>query len=147
MKECPLCKTQFEPSNLHKNYCCKEHSKEYRRTFKQASWSAKYASKSPKTFLGRLLTKDRYNREEISIEYLLSLWNGQKGLCAISKVPMTHLHGEGNLDTNISIDRINPEEGYIEGNIQLVCRVVNHMKWLNDIPRLSWWCKQILEAN
>lgn len=112
---------------------------------KQAYWSAKYASKSPETFLRRLLNKRRYDKREISLQYLVDIWNRQNGLCAISKVPMTHLHGQGNLDTNVSIDRINPNVGYVEGNIQLVCRVVNHMKWSNSTTRLTWWCKQILE--
>lgn len=113
------------------------------RRLKQAVWSATYASKSPETFIRRLLNKRRYLKKAVSLEYLMSLWNIQEGLCALSGVPMTHLHGKGHLNTNISIDKINPYLGYVEGNIQLVCRVVNHMKWINSTERLIWWCHKI----
>lgn len=146
LKECLLCGKEFTYGRQHHNYCSKEHSKQYRKENKQAAWSAKYASQSPAFFIRRLLNKRRYLKKEVSLEYLVYLWDKQEGLCAVSRVPMTYQHGEGNLDTNISIDRIEPTLGYVEGNVQLVCRVVNHMKWTNSTERLEWWCNHIIRS-
>lgn len=91
-----------------------------------------------------MLLKRRYNKANLSSHHLIQLYHNQKGLCALSQVPMTFLHGEGNVSTNISIDRIVPDLGYEEGNIQLVCRVVNHMKWSLTLDELKQWCKLII---
>lgn len=64
---------------------------------------------------------------------LLMLWEKQQGCCAVSRLPMTW--GKGNFyPTSISIDRINPEEGYTAANIRLVCYAVNAFKgrWSDD---------------
>jgi hypothetical protein len=52
------------------------------------------------------------------------LYNKQEGKCAFSKLPMTWK--EEPKHHNISIDRIDPEKGYQEDNVRLVCVWVNH---------------------
>lgn len=64
----------------------------------------------------------------ITEEFIKSLWEKQKGLCALSKIPMTYTFDNGRTFTNISIDQINPNAGYVEDNIQLVCMAINQMK-------------------
>lgn len=114
---------------------------------KQFEWTAKYASKSPAVFMKYLILKRKEEKQDIPIDYLMDLWESQKGLCALSGVPMTHIRGQGNVGTNISIDKIDPNKGYLKGNIQLVCRVINHMKWTSNLSELTWWCSRILEVN
>jgi hypothetical protein len=59
---------------------------------------------------------------------------------------MTYSAGVGRLNTNISLDRIDSSVGYVRGNVQFVCDVVNRMK--QDMPRseLLVWCARILKA-
>lgn len=61
----------------------------------------------------------------ISITYIVSLWYKQNGKCALSGIPMSTMFKT--IDC-VSIDRIDRTIGYIEGNIQLVCRWVNFGK-------------------
>ena len=83
---------------------------------------------------------------DITKEYLMDLWIEQKGLCAISKIPMTHVHHSGRVSTNVSIDQINPNQGYTKGNVQLVCMAVNQMKSDLTMNELLMYCKAIVNA-
>lgn len=49
--------------------------------------------------------------------------------------------------TNISVDRIDPKQGYIKGNLQLVCMAVNQMKSDLTIEQLKYFCRSILQNN
>jgi hypothetical protein len=64
---------------------------------------------------------------EVTIDFdcLWDLWEQQGGLCALSQLPMMH---QFNNLCSISVDRIDSEQGYIEGNVQLVCKWVNLAK-------------------
>lgn len=147
IKYCLLCNSAFETTNSNKDYCSLVHRNEYRNRFRQRAYSVKYASKDPKTFISRLLLKRRYNKHQLSLDYLMFIYNKQKGLCALSGVEMTYQHGEGYISTNMSIDRIDPQVGYIPGNVQLVCRVVNIMKYVSSTDDLLVWCKRIVNYN
>ena len=81
----------------------------------------------------------------IDLQYLHELWNTQKGLCALSGIPMTYYFDSGRVPTNVSVDRINSNLGYIKGNLQLVCMAVNQMKSDLTIEQLKYFCKSILE--
>ena len=80
----------------------------------------------------------------ITKEYLKQLWEKQKGLCAISNIPMTYQFDSGRINTNVSIDQINPSQGYVIGNVQLVCMAVNQMKSDLSIEELYMFCEAIL---
>jgi hypothetical protein len=76
---------------------------------------------------------------------LHELWVSQKGRCAVSGVQMTHKVAVGLFHpTNGSVDRINNALGYIEGNVRLVCRIVNIMKHTLTDSELKKWCKAII---
>lgn len=83
---------------------------------------------------------------DITKDYLQYLWDKQKGLCAISNIPMTHLWANGRTPTNVSIDQINPHLGYTKDNIQLVCMAVNQMKNDLSMEELYMFCESILNA-
>jgi hypothetical protein len=87
---------------------------------------------------------DFWTESCIAFEFLMELWKEQNGRCAITGIEMTHLAGEGRTQTNVSIDRIDSSIGYVEGNIQLVCKIVNVMKSELSLADLKLWCKRIL---
>jgi hypothetical protein len=53
------------------------------------------------------------------------LWEKQKGLCALTGIPMTYKFYEGRVNTNLSVDRIDSAKGYSKDNVQLVCMAAN----------------------
>lgn len=96
-----------------------------------------------------LAAKDRSIKKNIPFDitkkYLKELWNKQNGKCAISGIEMTFEQCNGRTPTNVSIDQINPNNGYTKGNIQLVCMAVNQMKSDLKIEELYDFCSAILE--
>jgi hypothetical protein len=60
----------------------------------------------------------------ITTDYMMGVWEQQKGICAVSGVPMTW--GKGKLmPTSVSLDRIDQTKGYEIGNVRLVCYQAN----------------------
>ena len=41
---------------------------------------------------------------DLTLNFLLDLWNKQNGLCALSNIPMTFDEGSGRVSSNVSID-------------------------------------------
>lgn len=80
----------------------------------------------------------------ITKEDLKYLWDKQKGLCALSGIPMTYEMDNGRVYTNLSIDQIKPSNGYTLENIQLVCMGINQMKSDLDMPTLLFLCKSLI---
>ena len=82
---------------------------------------------------------------DLTIEFLKELWEKQDGKCAITKLPMTFLNDNGRVYTNVSIDQIEPNAGYIKKNIQLVCMAVNQLKSDLTMNEVLTICKSIVE--
>ena len=61
----------------------------------------------------------------ISADYLKEVWQKQEGRCAYTKLPLT---ADANQLNTMSLDRIDSDLDYVEGNVQLVCVAVNRMK-------------------
>lgn len=80
---------------------------------------------------------------KLSFEYVKNIYNEQNGLCNLSGVKMTTITGNGKILTNMSIDRIDSNKGYIVGNIQLVCTIVNIMKTTLSVDEFKTWCTLI----
>lgn len=134
---CLGCGTIFRPITSKQQYCCKscgdkKRRKDPARKEMYKKNQARYSSKSVEHFIGRLLHKK--SRGELDIKYLMGIYNSQKGKCALSGIPMTHIAGHGRIATNISIDRIDSSKGYTKGNVQLVCCALNVAKsnWPQD---------------
>ena len=96
-------------------------------------------------FLGARDRAKQQNLEfNITLDYLLYLWNYQKGKCALSDIDMTYELRVGRTPTNVSIDKIDHTKGYTMDNIQLVCMACNQIK--NDLSNEEMYkfCKAIV---
>jgi hypothetical protein len=77
----------------------------------------------------------------ITIEYAWNLYKRQKGLCRLSGLPIYFDVNSGN--TTASLDRINSNLGYIDGNVQWVHKDINQMKWNIPIKDFIKFCKLV----
>lgn len=130
-----------------RKFCCSSHKNiwNHKNKYKYV-YQRKSIGRSPESFITSLLRK-KSRKETLSKQDVIDLYYKQKGLCAISGVEMTYITNQGKVETNISIDKINPNLPYVINNIQLVCNRVNIMKWDKDINNLLFWCKSIIEEN
>lgn len=81
----------------------------------------------------------------ITLPYLLRLWDRQKGKCALSGIEMTYDLKKGRTPTNLSLDRIDRAKGYTVGNVQFVCMACNQIKSDMDDDTMYYFCKKIVE--
>lgn len=117
---------------------------------KQFELTREDSSKLRKILNARLLgARDRAKKHnlqfDITLDYLLQLWEQQSGICALSGINMTCSRFNGRTHTNVSIDRINPTDGYIKGNIQLVCMACNQIKSDMTDFQMYNFCKHIVD--
>lgn len=126
--------------------CCVllNHSKSHKLTYENKIFKK---HSNYKNYISTLLNHSSKRGKEynIDIQYLLDIYENQKGLCNISGVKMTNDYGSKS--TNISIDRINSDLGYVKGNIQLVCYIVNIMKNKFSINDFLMFCEKIINYN
>lgn len=95
----------------------------------------KHIESSVNAYLGKILCRIRnkaktnqhikYREYNLTVEYLVDLWQKQNQRCALTGKQMTYKFR--NL-FSVSIDRIDSDVGYIEGNVQLVCQAANYAK-------------------
>lgn len=91
--------------------------------------------------------KHLWSKTCVTYEFIRQLWDKQGALCAITGRPMSHSRmGGSQMAYNVSIDRIDSDKGYEDGNVQLVCNAVNNMKAKMDMPSLEFWCRAILNG-
>jgi hypothetical protein len=75
-------------------------------------------------------------------ELVLRLWWKQRKKCAITQLPMVLYKDK----SEMSIDRIDPDKGYIDGNLQLVIADINIMKGIIErgfVELLNKWGQDI----
>ena len=80
---------------------------------------------------------------DIDVPFLKELWDKQKGLCNISKIPMTLYFKNNVKNYNLSVDRIDSTKGYTKDNVQLVCDIINRMKLDLEMNKFVELCKII----
>jgi hypothetical protein len=139
------------------NSWCKECISKKQSSYHKKTWGEdklKYTAfrrtKSVRSYLQYLRSKAvqrRKNEEVISLDALELLWATQEGKCALTGWPMTMELANGVVPTNCSIDRIDSNQGYVVGNVQLVCRSANVAK--HDLPLEEFikLCRAVLERN
>ena len=109
--------------------------------------------KTPRTWFSHLLSITRANSKspgphdpkfgpkrdfDLTLDYVVSLFEGQNGKCAMTGLEMTT-----NLNdlSSASIDRIDNNLGHIIGNIMIVCRWVNTARRHHTVEEF----KEVLE--
>lgn len=74
----------------------------------------------------------KYSYSDLTVEYLIDLWNNQEGKCAYTKadlvLPSYKEYKLTNHNYKASLDRINSNSGYVIGNVQFVSFTVNNLK-------------------
>lgn len=64
---------------------------------------------------------------DLTVDYLLNLWNTQDGKCYYTGKPMLW-KSAGIASESMSLDRLDPDKGYVQGNVVWCCLFVNVMK-------------------
>lgn len=110
---------------------CRERQRKYQERVETANMEAWLA----KCMKHAKAADKKYDREfDLTIGFLLDLYDRQDGRCAISNVPMKH---ERNNIFSASIDRIDRYKGHVVGNVQLVCQAINLAKREYDNQHIS----------
>jgi hypothetical protein len=81
----------------------------------------------------------------IDFDFLLSLWNGQGGKCAVTNLDMSLMSGTP-LKKNgfiVSVDRKDSSKGYTKDNVHLVCFAVNQIKSNFTDEEFEFWIRTI----
>lgn len=117
------------PNRNYREYSCKECHYKRKKSAKLKK------GEDLNSYIKGIINKTKSRAKEKSLEYnlnevyLLDKFKEQDGKCALTNITMTYfLGGKGKIHTNISADRIDSSKGYIKGNIQLVCHIINIMK-------------------
>lgn len=83
----------------------------------------------------------------ISVEYLNNLYEEQNHICALSGISLEPDLNLTMQQQNLSIDRINSNIGYEEGNIQWVDKRINMMKGSLSNEEFIELCIKVAEYN
>lgn len=92
----------------------------------------------------RRRSKDKNMYTDLTLDYLMYLWEKQKGKCALSGINMTYEFYKGRVNTNVSVDRIDSTKGYTKDNIQLVTMAANQMKNDLQMDEFISLCKSVI---
>lgn len=79
----------------------------------------------------------------ITLEFIEELWEKQRGCCFYSGKTMTRTAGAGHVDTNVSLERVNLELGYVPSNIVLCCMFLNTSKGTKTIEDWLMWAAEV----
>jgi len=69
--------------------------------------------------------KCNYISSDLDVEYLYKLFKKQNGKCKYTNTPLLLIKAQ---HTTLSLDKINPNKGYLKGNVQWLAWVVNRAK-------------------
>jgi hypothetical protein len=86
----------------------------------------------------RSRSKQKGYQTDLTIEYLKQIWDKQNGTCPYTNIKMEISRTSQDEDikktpTKASLDRIDPNIGYVKGNVEFVCYCINVMK--NDFTK------------
>ena len=125
-RTCPLCSSVFTARSGAHKFCSESCKGKHKYVTKAVTTEGQYLNISGNwsRYFDRLLGKGR--RGVLSRQDLLDLFEKQKGLCALSGIPLTCTLLQGTkYPNNASIDRIEAGGTYAPSNVQLVCSVLN----------------------
>ena len=132
---CIQCKINFQKNRVT-GYFCSECFKERRKLLRRKRVTPLKKDRRAYTFEQRIrellrTIKYRKSDSDLTLEFLLELWNKQEGKCFYSGLKMlipdygTSSGAGGRSPFSFSIDKIIPEKGYVKGNVVWCCWAVN----------------------
>ena len=149
-KVCAVCSTEFIPkSGVHK-FCSDICKGKWQYITGTSSTENQYRliSGNWRKYYLRLLQLHTRKADGLTVEHLLALHEEQKGLCALSGLPMTCELVKGTVCyTNASIDRIEVGGAYAEGNVQLVGRHVNSWRGIMPVEVFVSVCRAVADKH
>lgn len=84
----------------------------------------------------------------ITADYLRQLFENQGGKCALTGWDMEPRYsGSGTVARTITVDRIDPNNGYVEGNVRLLCFAANNAKYTWTDDQFVELCKAVVDRN
>jgi predicted DNA-binding protein YlxM (UPF0122 family) len=83
----------------------------------------------------------------ISREYAENIFEKQNNCCALSGIPLIFARRRDTQNTTASLDRIDSNYGYIEGNVQWTHKHINSMKLIHSQTYFIELCKAVAEFN
>lgn len=105
--------------------------------------------KIPRTFIRYLSVQATQRKLEfnLTLKYLSELFDEQNGICALSGVEIGLPRVMRGNTRTASIDRINPNKGYVMGNVQWVHKDINYAKLAMQNDDFIAMCKRVVEYN
>ena len=82
----------------------------------------------------------------LTIEYLWELFKNQNQKCNLTDLPLSFVSNKIQSRT-ASLDRIDNDKGYIEGNVQWIHKDINYMKRTLSQTRLIDYCRLIINKH
>lgn len=87
---------------------------------------------------------ERHHTFSINMKDVWSIYLKQNGKCAISGVPVKFVADNNNAGfQTASIDRIDSKKGYVKGNIQIVHKTINVIKWTLTMEEFEYWITMV----
>ena len=145
-KLCIQCGGSFVATSPAGMYCSKTCGQRYRYVNNMRTTEYQYSRVSGNWKM--YYTRRRGEKQRamsVTTDELLTLHKKQKGLCALTGVPMTCTLVRGQTCfTNASLDRIEPGGPYSVGNIQLVCVGINRFRGHLPVDAYIEWCRKVV---
>lgn len=126
---------------------CKEATKRWRELHPEYNkiQSEEYKQNNPAR---RLLYSTKARAKDKGLEFSLVLEDIViPEVCPYLGVTITNILKKGKVETNPSIDRIDPSMGYTKDNIQVISELANRMKNSATKEQLLTFAKNILKLN
>jgi len=134
----------------HKNSCGCLHGdviKKYRMD-KNPNWTGYEGIRGSHWSSIQRGAKTRNLEFTISIEYAWKIYESQNRLCKLTKIPIYLDYRDTNKrEKTASLDRIDSKQGYVEGNIQWVHKIINYMKMDIEQQEFISLCRLVGENN
>lgn len=126
----------FSGSHRQCNECRAEQSRDIQNTSLEGFLKARLRAMKQRH------KQKKYSGALVNVEHLVALYREQGGICAVSGLPM-HVTTEQS-ELSASPDRIDVHQGYVAGNIRLVCSRINLMRNSLGDHDFRWWCRAVV---
>ena len=158
-KNCLICSNTFEIQKKEYNRqvkngrdenhffcslsCAASHRNKVHPHTPSPQWGNQFAKKGEFT---AVLNRARQRKRVFNLteEYLQNLWNEQDGKCNYTNIPLLMNKRNSKQKPNTaSLDRIDSNIGYVEGNVQFICYSLNLAKASFSHDEFSEWIHQL----